>query len=284
MGVINFAHASFYMLGAYAAYSITPAVGFWWALLLAPLLVGVGGALFEAFCLRRVHAHGHVAELLVTFGLAYIVLELVQLVWGRSSVPLDLPQSLQGPLFGWFGVQFPRGRAFAMLVSVSILALLWLVLQRTRLGLVVQASITHPEMAQALGHNVPRVFMLVFAGGSALAALAGVLGGSLYITEPGMAMAVGSIIFVVVVVGGLGSLQGAFWASMGIGLLQTLAASINFSLLDAARWAGVPVEMAGWAIPLWRMSVAQLAPALPYLLMIVMLALRPRGLMGKRES
>ena len=186
MGVLNFAHASFYMLGAYFAYSVTSLVGFWPALLLAPLLVGVVGALFEKYCLRRVHKFGHVPELLITFGLSYIILELVQLVWGRSAMDYRVPQALDGPLFTLFGTQFPMYRAFMMLVAVLMLVAIWLLLTRTRIGLVIQAALTHPQTVEALGHNVPRVFMLVFGGGCALAGLAGVIGGNAYVTEPSM--------------------------------------------------------------------------------------------------
>jgi branched-chain amino acid transport system permease protein len=131
MGVLNFAHASFYMLGAYVAYSVTGLVGFWWALLVAPVLVGVFGAGFEKYCLRRVHKFGHVPELLITFGLSYILLELVQLVWGRSSVDYRVPAELGGPLFTIFGTQFPMYRGFMMLVAVLMLIAVWLLLTRT---------------------------------------------------------------------------------------------------------------------------------------------------------
>jgi len=107
MGVLNFAHASFYMLGAYFAYSISNVIGFWPALLIAPIGVGVMGALFERYCLRRVHRFGHVPELLITFGLSYLILEMVQLIWGRSTVPYGLPEQLQGPLFSCTGRNSP---------------------------------------------------------------------------------------------------------------------------------------------------------------------------------
>ena len=259
MGVLNFAHTSFYMLGAYLAYSLSAVVGFWLALVLAPLAVGLLGALFERYSLRRVHQFGHVPELLVTFGLSYLILELVQLVWGRGTVPYGLPTQLQGPLFTLYGTQFPKSRAFIMLVALAMLAAVWWLLTRTRIGLVIQAALQHPDMVQALGHNVPRVFMGVFGGGCALAALAGVIGGNTYITEPAMAGSVGSIIFVVVVVGGIGSLAGAFLASLLIGLVQTFA-----------------VAMDGIA--------AQVAPILPYLLLVLMLIFRPQGLLGTRDD
>ncbi len=284
MGVLNFAHASFYMLGAYFAYSVTSLVGFWPALLLAPLLVGVLGALFEKYCLRRVHKFGHVPELLITFGLSYIILELVQLVWGRSAMDYRVPQALDGPLFTLFGTQFPTYRAFMMLVAVLMLVAIWLLLTRTRIGLVIQAALTHPQTVEALGHNVPRVFMLVFGGGCALAGLAGVIGGNAYVTEPSMALSVGGVVFVVVVVGGMGSLAGAFVASLLIGVLQTLAVAIDASLLSAMQTVGVTLTPDTFGYALWKLKVSQVAPILPYLFLVLMLIFRPKGLLGSREG
>ena len=284
MGVLNFAHASFYMLGAYIAYSTSQFIGFWWSLLLAPGLVFILGAAFERFCLRRVHAFGHVAELLVTFGLSYLLLEVVQLVWGRSAVNHALPASLQGPLFSLYGTQFPKSRAFIMAVALLMLAGIWLLLKHTRIGLIIQAALTHPEMAQALGHNVPRVFMLVFGGGAALAALAGVVGGTAFITEPAMAASVGMIIFVVVVVGGLGSLGGAFLASLLMGLTQTFAVAMDQSVGGLLAYFNYPVTPEALAHPLLRLTVSQLAPILPFVLLVLMLIVRPRGLLGTRDA
>jgi branched-chain amino acid transport system permease protein len=284
MGVLNFAHASFYMLGAYFAYSITELVGFWPALLLAPLGVGVLGALFERYCLRRVHAFGHVPELLITFGLSFIVLEMVQLVWGTSSVDYRVPAALSGPLFTLYGTQFPLYRGFMMAVAIVMLLALWLMLTRTRIGLVIQAALTHPETVEALGHNVPRIFMGVFGGGAALAGLAGVIGGNAFVTEPGMAATVGSVIFVVVVVGGMGSLAGAFLASLLIGTIQTFAVGIDTSLvsvLSALGWQVGP-DAPGYA--LWKLKVSQVAPVLPYVFLVLMLIFRPKGLLGTREE
>ena len=284
MGVLNFAHASFYMLGAYVAYSVTALVGFWWALLIAPVLVGLFGAGFEKYCLRRVHKFGHVPELLITFGLSYILLELVQLVWGRSSVDYRVPAALDGPLFTIFGTQFPMYRGFMMLVAVLMLIAVWLLLTRTRIGLVIQAALTHPETAEALGHNVPRVFMLVFGGGAALAGLAGVIGGNAFVTEPGMATTVGSVIFVVVVVGGMGSLAGAFLASLLIGVLQTFAVAIDGSLMSLVKMLGMMVTPETFGYAVLKLKVSQVAPILPYLLLVLMLIFRPKGLLGKREG
>jgi branched-chain amino acid transport system permease protein len=313
MGVLNFAHASLYMLGAYLGYAVARHTGFWVGLLAAPLLVGVVGAAFEKFCLRKVHKFGHVPELLVTFGLSYVLLEAVQLVWGRGAMDFGPPPALQGPLFtlidssrDGLGVvaglaapalcksavaeitlrctQFPAMRGFMMAVALLMLVSVWLLLTRTRIGLVIQAALTHPEAVESLGHNVPRVFMLVFGGGAALAGLAGVIGGSTFVTEPGMAAAVGSIIFVVVVVGGLGSLAGAFLASLVIGVLQTFAVAIDSSLLGAFQTLGLTLTPQSFGYPLWKLTLSQAAPILPYLLLVLMLVLRPKGLLGTREG
>ena len=284
MGVLNFAHTSFYMLGAYLAYTISGLVGFWPALVLAPLAVFVMGAAFERYSLRRVHKFGHVPELLVTFGLSYLILEVVQLLWGRSTVPYGLPTQLQGPLFTLYGTQFPKSRSFIMAVALVMLLAVWLLLTRTRIGLVIQAALKHPEMVEALGHNVPRVFMLVFGGGAALAGLAGVIGGNTYITEPAMAASVGSIIFVVVVVGGMGSLAGAFLASLLIGIIQTFAVAMDYSLATALQGLGVAVTDQTFGYELMKLTVSQVAPILPYLFLVLILIFRPRGLLGKREG
>jgi len=307
MGVLNFAHASFYMVGAYVAYSLVGVVGFWPALLLAPLLVGLLGAGFERVALRRVHKFGHVPELLITFGLSYVILELVQLIWGRTAVPFTPPEALQGSAFTLITAPgqgmsfvlgkaapelctaalcstFPMTRAFMMLVALLMLLGLWLLLTRTRVGLVIQAALTHPEMVEALGHNVPRVLMLVFGSGCALAALAGVIGGFTFVTEPSMAVIVGSIIFVVVVVGGMGSLAGAFLASLLIGLVQTFAVAMDQSLATGLQLLGMTVteETFGW--PLLKLTISQVAPILPYLFLVLILIFRPKGLLGTREG
>ncbi len=284
MGVLNFAHASFYMLGAYFAYTTTELVGFWPALFVAPLLVAVLGAGFEKYCLRRVHKFGHVPELLITFGLSFIILEMVQLVWGTSSADYRVPAVLDGPLFTLYGTQFPMYRGFMMFVAILMLIAIWLLLTRTRIGLVIQAALSHPETVEALGHNVPRVFMLVFGGGAALAGLAGVIGGNAFVTEPGMAATVGSVIFVVVVVGGMGSLSGAFVASLLIGVIQTFAVGVDASLMGAASTVGLELTDKTFGYALWKLKISQIAPILPYLFLVLILIFRPKGLLGTREG
>jgi branched-chain amino acid transport system permease protein len=284
MGVLNFAHASFYMLGAYFAYQVSINIGFWPALVIAPVLVGVIGMAVERFGLRTVHKHGHVAELLFTFGLAYLIEEAVHLIWGRSSVEYRIPPDLDGPLFTLYTTAFPIYRGFMMLVAIAMLASIWLALTRTRIGLVIQAALTHPATVEALGHNVPRVFMLVFGGGAALAGLAGVIGGNAFITEPGMAASFGPLVFVVVVVGGMGSLAGAFAASLLIGVLQTFSVAFDYSFVDLAAKIGVVIGPDAPLSSLWKLTIAQTAPVLPYVLMVLVLIFRPKGLMGTREG
>ena len=138
MGVLNFAHASFYMLGAYFAYQLSLWLGFWPALVVAPVLLFIIGALVERWGLRRVHKWGHVPELLFTFGLSYIIVELVQVIWGRAAVAYRVPDELDGPV-AWLqqmGITFPQYRMFMMAVAIGMLASIWLVLTRTRIGLV----------------------------------------------------------------------------------------------------------------------------------------------------
>jgi branched-chain amino acid transport system permease protein len=170
-----------------------------------------------------------------------------------------------------------------MAVALIMLVAVWLLLKRTRIGLVIQAALTHPEAVQALGHNVPAVFMLVFGAGAALAGLAGVIGGSTFLTEPAMAATVGSVIFVVVVVGGMGSLAGAFLASLLIGVIQTFAVAFDYSVgTQASQW-GIHLSAHALDSSFVRLTLSQVAPILPYLFLVLILIFRPRGLLGTRE-
>ena len=284
MGVLNFAHASFYMLGAYLAFQVSEWTNFWVAFVIAPVLVALLGGLFERVVLRKTHKFGHVAELLVTFGLSFVILELVQLIWGRTPVDYKVPAALDGSLFKLYSSSFPAYRGFMMLVAIGMLGSLYLLLKKTRIGLVIQAALTHPETTEALGHNVPRVFAMVFAGGCALAGLAGVIGGNAFITDPGMAQAVGAIIFVVVVVGGMGSLAGALIASLLIGIMQTFAVGLDWSFIGALQSFGVAVTPDTFGYPVWKLKLSQVAPILPYLLLVLMLVVRPKGILGTRDE
>jgi branched-chain amino acid transport system permease protein len=284
MGVLNFAHASAYMLGAYFAFTISQHIGFWPALILAPLLCGLVGAAIEMLGLRRVHRNGHIAELLFTFGLALIIEKVVQMTWGLIPVPYRIPEGLDFTLFKIYGTNFPAYRAFMLLISALMFGMIWLGLTRTRIGLVIQAALTHPEMVGALGHNVPRVFTLVFASGTALAGLAGVIGGNYQVTEPAMAFTMGPIVFVVVVFGGLGSLTGCFIASLLMGLIQTFAVVLDYSLADLLEAFGMTVTSATPFHEVLTVPLPRIGALLPYLLLVLILVFRPRGLMGTRDA
>jgi len=298
MGVLNFAHASFYMIGAYFGYTLSFITGFWPALIVAPICTALLGALFEKLCLRQVHKWGHVPELLITFGLSYIIFtppdilqgpfftiinhvqEGISLVWGDASTLCKAEISNNSVSCS----PFPATRAFVMFIALLMMFSLWLVLTRTRMGLIIQAALTHPEMVEALGHNVPRVFLIVFGLGTGLAGLAGVIGGSTFVTEPAMAATVGSVIFVVVVVGGMGSLAGAFLASILIGVIQTFAVAVDYSILQFISSLGMTITETMRDNTMLKLSVSQVAPILPYLLLVLILIFRPKGLLGTRED
>jgi branched-chain amino acid transport system permease protein len=284
MGVLNFAHASFYMLGAFLGYQISQWAGFWPALILAPLLVGLIGAIVERFGLRKVHRFGHVAELLFTFGLAFVMEEVVSMIWGRSPLDFRVPSELDFPAFRVFATNYPAYKLFMLTISITIFAGLFALLTKTRVGLIVQASLTHPQMVAHLGHNVPLIFMSVFGLGAALAGIAGVIAGPALVTQSTMAALLGPILFVVVVVGGLGSLKGAFLASLLIGLLQTFAVASNLSLSEVFGGSGFSPAANTLLGDIWRVSIAQIAPILPYLLLVLVLIFKPAGLLGSRET
>lgn len=284
MGVMSFAHGSFYMLGAYFAYVITTKIGFWSALFAAPVLVGLIGALVESFGLRPLRRHGHLHELLFTFGLSYVMVQVVILIWGLKPKFYFFPKSLDGALFSLYGTPFPTYRAFIMAVAVVMLIAIYLLLTRTRLGLVIQSSLTHPAMVEALGHNVPRARTIVFAAGCGLAALAGVVGGTALATSPSMGLAVGSTIFAVVVIGGLGSYPGALAASLLIGILQTSGIALDHSALDLLAALGIPASATTPGYALLKLRISEMAPMMPFLLMVAILIFRPRGLVGVRDT
>jgi branched-chain amino acid transport system permease protein len=284
MGVLNFAHASFYMLGAYFAYSISLHFGFWTGLIFAPLIVGCLGAAVERYGLRRVHQSGHVAELVFTFGLAFLIEEAVQFFWGPDTKNYQSPDLLDFPLFTLFGQEFSAYRGFMIGISILIFIGLYRVLTRSRIGIIIQAAISHPNTVANLGHNVPLIFMGVFGVGTALAGLAGVIAGPVLTTFPGMAIVLGSIVFVIVVIGGLGSLAGAFIASLLIGLLQSYAIASDVGMPDLLNLLGISFGRDHMLNDLWTMTLPQVAPILPYLLLVLVLIFRPTGLMGNREE
>lgn len=282
MGVVNFAHASFYMLGAYLSYSLSGIFGFWVAILVAPLLVAIFGMLVERTMLRRVYDAGHSQQLLLTFGLAFVIDELVKFAYGDFPVTYRPPQVLSGAAFEVFDANFPSYRLFLGVVALLMLAALYLLLQKTRIGIIVRASVQRPSMVAALGHNVPVVFLGVFGVGSWMAGLAGAIGGALLTTSPTMAAEMTVIAFVVVVVGGLGSLQGAFLASILIGMLTSFSVGFNVALADAFNLVGLGDVAAAWG-GLMTLKLSSIAGSLPALVMLIVLLARPAGLMGEKR-
>lgn len=287
MGVLNFAHASFYMLGAYFAYQISLALGFWVGLLIAPIIVGIAGAGVERYGLRRVHQYGHVPELIFTFGLALLIEEFVQFVWGKNQMPYEIPDILNFTAFSIAGNSIPAYKVFMIFISVAIFIGLLMILTRSRVGMIIQAALSYPRTVEALGHNVPLIFMGVFGVGTALAGVAGVIAGPVLGTFPGMAFVLGSIVFVTIVIGGLGSLWGALVASLLIGWITTFAKSYNIAMSDILNAIGIatPENLSDSPLrDLWTVTSPQIADILPYILMVLILIFRPAGLFGKRQS
>lgn len=282
MGVLNFAHASFYMVGAYLAYTLQPLTGFWLAIIIAPLLVAGIGILVERVILRRVHAYGHAHELLVTFGISVVIAEIIKIFYGNFPVEYRIPAELQFSAFDIAGVSYPFYRLFMGGVALAMFALLYLMLTRTRIGIVVRSAIYRPRMVEALGHNVPMVFMGVFGVGAFLAGLAGAVAGAFYTTNPNMALELGIMVFVVVVVGGLGSLGGAMAASLLIGIVTSLAVGVNVSIASLLDYIGLG-DAARDIGGVFVLELSSVAATLPFFLMLLVLLLRPSGLLGEKE-
>jgi branched-chain amino acid transport system permease protein len=255
MGVLNLAHAAFFMLSAYFGYQVLAWTGnFWLALLFAPLFAAVLGVLMERFLLTKVHAFGHMGELILTVGISFIILDGVKAVWGTQSLPLGIPPILQG-LVNIGGLQYPIYRLFIIGLALFILLIMALVLYKTRLGMVVRAAVSDAGMVDALGINVPLVFMFVFGAGTWMAGVAGVAISPILTVFPGLADQMGMDAFIVVVVGGFGSLGGAFLVSIIGGLLSSYG--VQF--------------------------LSQYAALLMFVFMAVVLAIKPTGLFGERE-
>ncbi len=282
MGVLNFAHTSFYMLGAYLAYTLSGIFNFWVGLLVAPLLVGVIGVLIERYMLRRIHRHGHAHELLLTFGVALIFEELVKLFYGDFPVNYAMPDSLNFAAFTLFGTNYPFYRIFIGGIALAMFVSLMVLLTRTRIGIIVRGAERLPKMAEALGHNVPLVFMGVFGVGAALAGLGGAVAGAFFPTNPNMALELGVIVFVIVVVGGLGSLAGSLVASLLIGVFTSFAVGLDWSLAGLLSVVG----LGDWATRtggLLTMTLSSVSGTVPFLLMLIVLMVRPAGLMGSKN-
>jgi branched-chain amino acid transport system permease protein len=255
MGILNIAHASFFMLSSYFSYQVLSMTGnFWAALIVAPVVAAVVGIVCERLLLRKVHAFGHIGELILTVGIALVILEGVKVFWGTESLSIRVPPMLEGRL-ALGGLDYPVYRLFVIGLALVVLAILALLLYKTRLGTVVRAAVSDADMVNALGINVPVLFMFVFGVGTWLAGVAGVVIAPILTVFPGLADQMGMDAFVVVVTGGLGSLWGAFLVSIILGELNSYG--VQF--------------------------VSQLAPVLMFIFMAIVLAFRPMGLFGERE-
>jgi branched-chain amino acid transport system permease protein len=255
MGILNLAHASFFMLSAYFSYTVLQVTGnFWLALLIAPLAAAVLGVMMERFLLTRIHAFGHIGELILTIGVSLVILDGVKVFWGTVNLPLKIPEILQG-MVNLGGLEYPAYRLFVICLALCVLGFLAILLYKTRLGMVVRAAVSDADMVNALGINVPLVFMLVFGVGTWMAGIAGVAIAPILTVYPGLADQMGLDAFIVVVVGGFGSLAGAFIVSIVCGLLNSYG--VQF--------------------------ISSLAPILMFVFMAIVLGIKPMGLFGERE-
>lgn len=268
MHLINLAHGSFFMLGAFAAAACAALTGsFFLALLLSLLGCFVISMVVERVIIRHLYGRSHLDQVLATFGLILFFNEAIRWLSGGAPVFLAMPSALNGAVGLWPGLEYSSYRLAVTVTATLVAAGMWLVLARTRIGMLIRASASNPAMVRHIGYDVRVVAMLVFAMGGALAALAGALTGPLVSIEVGMGEQVLILAFVIVVIGGLGSIKGSFWAALSIGILDTLGRAYMPYLLSGAFSAR---------------TVSSLAPAisatLVYVLMAIVLMTRPQGL------
>ncbi|HET7402057.1 MAG TPA: branched-chain amino acid ABC transporter permease [Usitatibacter sp.] len=223
LNIINFAHGAQYMLGAFAAYFLLSKAGlsYWWALLVAPVVVGATGMVIERLMLKRLYKLDHLYGLLLTFGLALIFEGIFRNEFGSAGLPYSAPESLAGGMN--LGFMFlPRYRAWVIGSSLVICLGTWFIIERTRLGASLRAATENPTLVQAFGVNVPRMITLTYGAGVALAALAGVFAAPIYQVSPQMGSSLIIVVFAVVVIGGMGSIMGSIVTGFGLGLIEGL--------------------------------------------------------------
>ncbi|MGB1006090.1 MAG: branched-chain amino acid ABC transporter permease [Thalassobaculaceae bacterium] len=220
---INLAHGALYMLGAYLGVSLATAFGFWGALALAPVGVTAIGAALYFTLIRRLRQAGPMNQVLVTFGLIFVFLDLVRLGWGDIALGLEAPALLAGTT-AFFDLAYPTYRLFVIAVGALVMGGLWLVLARTQIGAMIRAGVENGPMAATLGINVEQLFFAVFCVGCALAGLAGVVAAPIFSATTGMGISILIPTLIVVVIGGLGSLEGAILGSLVVGFIETLGA------------------------------------------------------------
>lgn len=253
LDVVNLAHGSFYMLGAYTGLSLIGALGnFWVALLAAPLVVGLVGVAIERACLRRLYRRGPLDQVLLTFGLVYLFEDLVKWIWGGRIRSIPPPDLFSGSVTV-LGATIPSYRLFVIGFGLVMALLLWLLIERTRLGAIIRAGVFDAEMTSGLGIDIDRVFTAVFGFGAALGGLSGVIAGPIQSAYPAMGVTILIPALIVVVVGGLGSLKGSLVGSLVIGQAETFGKA-------------------------WIPGAAML---IIYVVMAAVMLVRPQGLFGR---
>ncbi len=274
MNLVNLAHGSLYMVGAYLAVSAIQ----WTGNYLLGVLLGLAGTLLvgmlvEVVALRTLYERDHLDQVLATFGLILFFNELVAMIWGRTALYTELPSWLEGHIEIFSGSRYPLYRALVIAVGLGVALGLWYVVTRTRLGMLIRAGASNRTMVAALGVNIRLLYTVVFGFGAALAGLAGLMSGPIYAVQPGMGELILIQVFVVIVIGGIGSIRGAFVGALVVGIVDTLGRAFLKPLLGTVL-SPTAAEAAGPA----------LASMLIYLLMAVVLALRPEGLFPSRGT
>jgi branched-chain amino acid transport system permease protein len=272
MNLVNLAHGSLYMVGAYFAITVAQ----WSGSYLLGLLAGLAGTLLvgmavEIVALRTLYERDHLDHVLATFGLILFFNELVAILWGRSALFASLPSYLQGHITLFGGASYPLYRAVVIAVGLLVAVLLWYVVTRTRLGMLIRAGASNRTMVAALGVNIRLLYTIVFGFGAALAGLAGLMAGQIYTVQPGMGEMILIQVFVVIVIGGIGSVRGALVGALIVGVVDTMGRAFLKPLLSTVL-STYAADTAGPA----------LASMLIYLLMALVLALRPAGLFPAR--
>src|SRR5438067_4227008 len=272
MDMINLAHGSLYMIGAYFMASFVQATGsFWLGLPLALIATAIVGALLEMSLLRRLYGRDHLTQVLATFAVILIANELVRIVWGSQPVLLNAPAELSGPVTLPGGMPYASYRLAIIAVGAVVAVLLYLLVTKTRVGMLVRAGASNREMAVAMGVNIRRLFTVVFALGAALCALAGAMLGPIFAVQVGMGENILILAFVVIVIGGIGSVRGALVGALLVGMVDTSGRAF----LPLFFGVFLPPQLASAAGP-------AVASVLIYLLMAVVLYFRPQGLFPAR--
>ena len=268
MGILNLAHGSMYMVGAYSAAVIAAKTGsFLAAALGGALMAGLVGLAIEFLIIRRLYDREHLDQVLATFGVILFANEAVALMFGRSPLFMSVPQWASGQVEIFPGVPYPQYRLFVMAAGIVVALLLWQLIARSRLGMQIRAGATHREMVGALGVDIARLYTIVFGVGALLSGLAGALIGPVRSVQIGMGEDVLILTFVVVVIGGIGSLRGAFAGAMIVGVIDTLSRAVAGPAIKA--WIGGPTGDS---------LAAGFSSIMVYLAMALVLVIRPTGL------